>query len=69
MDAADAEALYQLLEDEIVPAFYDRDARGIPVRWLTYVRRALITVTPQFSTRRMLKDYVERAYAPAVRLG
>ncbi|MEI6244787.1 MAG: alpha-glucan family phosphorylase, partial [Acidobacteriota bacterium] len=68
-DAADADALYALLENEIVPAFYERDARGIPLRWLTYVRHALITVTPQFSTRRMLKDYIEHAYAPAVRLG
>ena len=67
-DAADADALYKLLEAEIVPAFYDRDARGIPARWLAYVRRALITVTPRFSTRRMLKDYVERTYAPAVKL-
>ena len=69
VDDADADALYTLLETEIVPAFYERDARGIPVRWLTYVRHALITVTPRFSTRRMLKDYIERAYAPAVKLG
>lgn len=65
-DAADAEALYTLLEQEIVPAFYERNAAGIPTRWLSYVRRAMMTVTPQFSTRRMLKDYVEHAYAPAV---
>jgi starch phosphorylase len=49
-----------------VPAFYERNAAGIPTRWLSYVRRAMMTVTPQFSTRRMLKDYVEHAYAPAV---
>jgi starch phosphorylase len=69
IDTADANALYTLLENEIVPAYYERDERGIPLRWLTVVRRALITVTPRFSTRRMLKDYVDRAYAPAVRLG
>ena len=66
VDAADADALYRLLEDEVVPAFYDRDAHGIPKRWLQVVRRALITVTPNFSTRRMLKEYVTHAYAKAV---
>jgi glucan phosphorylase len=67
VDQADAEALYGLLENEVVPAFYDRDTNGIPKRWLEIVRRSLITVTPNFSTRRMLKEYVEHAYAKAVR--
>jgi starch phosphorylase len=66
MDNADADALYRLLETEVVPAFYDRDERGIPARWLGYVRHALMSVTPQFSTRRMVKDYVDKAYAPAI---
>jgi starch phosphorylase len=65
VDDADASALYDLLEREIVPAFYERGPRNIPVRWLGVVRRAISTVTPQFSTRRMMKDYIERAYAPA----
>jgi len=67
VDAADADALYRMLEDDVVPAFYDRDGRGIPRRWVGMVKQAIFTVTPRFSTRRMLKDYVERAYAPAVR--
>ncbi len=46
VDAADAEALYDLLERQIVPAFYDRDANGIPRRWVSIVRRAIISVTP-----------------------
>jgi glycogen phosphorylase len=66
LDTADVEALYQLLETEVVPAFYERDARGLPHRWLAMVKQAMLTVTPRFSARRMLKDYVERAYAPAV---
>jgi len=66
-DSADADALYRLLEHDIVPAFYDRDAHGLSKRWLQIVRRSLITVTPTFSTRRMLKEYVEHAYATAVR--
>jgi starch phosphorylase len=65
IDAADAEALYRLLEDEVVPTFYDRNARGIPVRWVTMIKQAIATVTPRFSARRMLKEYVARAYAPA----
>ena len=65
IDAADADALYRLLEDEVVPTFYDRNARGIPVRWVTMIKQAIVTVTPRFSARRMLKEYVTRAYAPA----
>ena len=66
-DRADAEALYHLLENEIVPAFYDRDNRGIPRRWLGVVREAMRSVAPAFSTRRMVKEYVARMYAPALR--
>jgi starch phosphorylase len=65
-DAADAESLYQLLENEVVPSYYERDARGVPRRWLAAVKQAMLTITPRFSSRRMLKEYVERAYAPAV---
>jgi len=68
-DAADAEALYRLLEDDVVPTFYERDARGVPRRWVSMVKQAIFTVTPRFSSRRMVKDYVERAYAPACRTG
>jgi starch phosphorylase len=67
IDDADAGALYDLLEREVVPAFYDRDARGLPARWVAMVRRAIYTMTPRFSTRRMLKDYCAQAYAPAFR--
>jgi glycogen phosphorylase len=65
-DAADAETLYRLLEDEVVPSYYERDARGVPRRWLVSVKQAMLTITPRFSSRRMLKEYVECAYAPAV---
>ncbi|MFN8060665.1 MAG: alpha-glucan family phosphorylase [Vicinamibacterales bacterium] len=60
-DAADADALYRLLEDQVVPLFYERE-NGIPRRWLTLVREAIRTVGARFSTRRMLKEYVERLY-------
>jgi starch phosphorylase len=67
IDAADAEALYRILEDEVVPTYYARDARGLPRQWIAMVKQAISTVTPRFSSRRMLKEYVERAYAPAAR--
>ncbi len=69
IDAADAAALYDLLEREVVPAFYERDTNGIPRRWLTVVRQAMATVAPRFSARRMVKEYVEYMYAPALRSG
>jgi starch phosphorylase len=66
VDAADAGALYRLLEEEIVPAFYDRDPSGVPHRWLAVVKQAIRTVAPRFSARRMVKEYVDRMYAPAL---
>jgi starch phosphorylase len=66
VDAADAAALYELLERQIVPTFYDRDANGIPRRWLAIVRQAILTVAPRFSARRMVKEYARHLYAPAV---
>jgi starch phosphorylase len=65
VDMADANALYDLLEQQVIPTFYARGPRNVPTRWLGVVRQAISTVTPRFSTRRMMKDYIERAYAPA----
>jgi starch phosphorylase len=64
VDAADAESLYRLLEEEVVPIFYDRNASRIPVRWLQKVREAIRTTMPRFSARRMVKQYAEWMYAP-----
>jgi starch phosphorylase len=66
-DAADAEALYRLLEEQIVPMFYDRDRHDVPHRWVQMIKRAIVSIVPAFSARRMVKDYIDRAYAPAVR--
>jgi glycogen phosphorylase len=66
VDAADAAALYRLLEEDVVPAFYERDAHGIPRRWIAVVKEAIRSVAPRFSARRMVKEYVERMYAPAL---
>jgi starch phosphorylase len=66
IDAADADALYTLLEQQVVPAFYDRDANGVPRGWVRIVKEAIRTVMPQFTTRRMVKQYVREMYAPAM---
>jgi starch phosphorylase len=66
VDAADAASLYRLLEEEVVPAFYDRDRSNVPHRWIAVVKEAIRTVAPRFSARRMVKEYVERMYAPAL---
>ncbi len=64
-DAADAEALYRLLEEQVVPAFYERDERQVAVRWIQIVREAMRSNLPRFSARRMVKQYVTEMYAPA----
>ena len=64
-DAADADALYDLLEQEVVPLYYERDAGGVPQRWMERSKDSIATISPAFNARRMVKDYVERFYAPA----
>ena len=63
-DARDAGTLYRLLEQQVAPAFYDRDAEGLPRAWLARIRASMRTLAPAFSGGRMLRDYVERVYAP-----
>ena len=65
-DEADAESLYQTLENEIIPLYYDMGSDGLPREWIARAKNAMKTVTPQFSTRRMVKEYVERLYLPAL---
>jgi starch phosphorylase len=61
-DAGDAQLFYELLENEVVPAFYDRDEQGVPQAWCERIKHALATCAPQFTADRMLNDYVERIY-------
>jgi starch phosphorylase len=66
-DAIDSESLYETLEKEIIPLYYaGRDANDVPVKWVQRMKESMRTITPQFSMRRMLKEYVERLYLPAV---
>lgn len=64
-DAADADALYSLLEREVIPLYYDRDGAGVPVAWMERAKEAIATVSPAFNARRMVRDYVQMRYAPA----
>ncbi len=64
VDARDAESLYQVLESEVIPTFYDRDAAGLPRAWLERIRKSMSMLTPAFSSTRMMQQYVEQAYLP-----
>jgi glycogen phosphorylase len=63
-DARDADALYRLIEHEVLPVFYDRDAEGLPRGWVARIRASMRTLVPAFSAGRMLSDYLDRVYAP-----
>ncbi|MGD8587645.1 MAG: alpha-glucan family phosphorylase [Chromatiales bacterium] len=64
-DRTEAEALYRLLEQEVIPAFYDRDDAGLPQAWLERMRESMARLTGPFSTNRMVREYVETYYLPA----
>jgi starch phosphorylase len=67
-DETDAESLYDTLENKIIPLFYaERGGEDLPHKWVAMIKESLRTVTPQFSTQRMLKEYVERLYMPAMK--
>ena len=68
LDAREAEELYELVENEVVPCFYDRDSNGIPEAWVAKMRASMAELTPRFSTNRMVREYVERLYLPASQL-
>jgi starch phosphorylase len=64
-DAAEAEALYDLLEQEVIPEFYTRDESGIPTAWVNRMRESMAQLTPRFSARRTVREYTEQHYLPA----
>ena len=66
-DRAEAEGLYRLLEKEVVPAYFARDAAGIPQRWVQMMRASIRRVVTDFSARRMVLDYFDQTYAPGAR--
>ncbi len=64
-DAVEADALYRILEEQVIPEFYQRNERGIPEQWIARIRASMATLAPEFSSNRMLRDYVEQYYLPA----
>ncbi|HYC08991.1 MAG TPA: alpha-glucan family phosphorylase [Steroidobacteraceae bacterium] len=64
-DAAEAARLYDLLEQQVIPEFYERDADGIPRRWVARVRASMAQLTPRFSANRSVREYIEGYYLPA----
>ena len=68
-DKIDSEDIYDKLEQEIVPLYYSRNDRGIPEQWLSVVKEAIRTTTPEFSTARMVRDYAKTMYVPAFERG
>jgi glycogen phosphorylase len=66
-DASDAAELYEVLESEVIPAFYDRDGQGIPRKWVARMRRSMSALTPVYSANRALREYTRGYYIPAAR--
>ncbi|OGO64716.1 MAG: hypothetical protein A2Z45_11440 [Chloroflexi bacterium RBG_19FT_COMBO_55_16] len=66
-DQADAESLYDILENQIIPLYYqERSSDGLPGEWIGCMQQSIRTLAPQFSARRMVKEYIERLYLPAL---
>lgn len=64
-DDADANSLYSILEDEIVPLFYDRDESDLPQKWVAMMKQSIATLMPRFNTDRMMREYYTNLYKPA----
>jgi starch phosphorylase len=64
-DAKEADTLYELLEAEVIPEFYDRSQSGMPVKWLGRIRESMARLTPEFSATRAIREYTESHYLPA----
>ncbi|HOT89934.1 MAG TPA: alpha-glucan family phosphorylase, partial [Bacteroidales bacterium] len=65
-DELDAETIYDILEDEIIPTFYKRDKDGISAKWISYVKNTIAEVAPQFTTKRMIDDYIKLFYTKLI---
>jgi starch phosphorylase len=64
-DAAEAEALYTILEQQLIPEFYSRNEQNIPERWVQRIRKSMSMLTPQYSANRTVREYTEKYYLPA----
>ncbi len=65
IDAIEAEQLYNILEQQVVPEFYNRNEKGVPTRWISRMRESMSQLTPRFSADRTVREYTEKHYIPA----
>jgi starch phosphorylase len=63
IDASDAESLYRVLERQVVPLYYDRDAAGLPRNWIAMMENSIATLVPEFNSDRMVDEYARRIYS------
>jgi starch phosphorylase len=69
LDNWDSEAIYDILENDLVPKYYNRGEDGLPHEWIKMMKHSIASVMPQFNTHRMVKDYVQQLYIPAIKNG
>lgn len=69
LDSWDSDAIYDILEKDLAPLYYDTDENGVPKNWVNMMKHSLATVSPDFNTHRMVKDYVNQLYVPALHQG
>jgi starch phosphorylase len=62
IDASDAESLYRVLEEQVVPLYYDRDSEGLPRKWIAMMKNSIATLVPEFNSDRMVGEYARRIY-------
>jgi starch phosphorylase len=63
IDASDAESLYRVLEQQVVPLYYDRDGEGLPRKWIAMMKNSIATLVPEFNSDRMVAEYARRIYS------
>lgn len=63
-DRRDSENLYRVLTEQVIPMFFNRDAQGLPRQWIQRIRRAMVTLVPQYNTWRMVQEYTQKYYLP-----
>jgi glycogen phosphorylase len=63
IDASDAQSLYRVLEEEVVPLYYDRDGDNVPRKWIAMMKRAIETLAPDYNSDRMVEDYAQQIYS------
>lgn len=67
-DAWDSEELYDILENEIIPLYYKRNEKGLPTEWINVMKNSMTSILPRFNTHRMIKEYWQKKYLPAIQL-